>query len=536
MRNSSMIWTGVTMAALAVGGTHLWSRSTPAAQEVPAAGQQVAQALSDAFNAVAESAAPSVVQIEVEKRVDAGRMFPRGGGGQRQLPDGEMPKELEEMLKRFFGQDGQMPRPNQEPQRRPFQRQQFVNEGTGSGFVYDDKGHILTNAHVVDGADKILVGFHDGVELPARLVGLNSETDVAVIKVDTTEYKPLKLGDSNSLKVGQWVLALGSPFGLDHTVTAGIISATERQEVGINQFESFIQTDAAINPGNSGGPLVDLNGRVVGVNSAIATSTRSNAGVGFAIPINMATRVAEKLIKDGKVSQALMGIEIDPLTPKLARQFGLNPRTKGLVVTRIGEETPAARAGLKAGDVILSFDKQPVRTRQGLQYLVTTSEIGQSYPVEVLREGAKTTLQVAPAAAESVVAMMPGLQRNANRDRAEPAAPKPAPAVASNAFGFEAQPLNAELAEKYGWDNSDPGLVITKVDPDGPAAMEGMEEGDRITQVIRDRKITPVRSLEDLQGTVKDSKEIAVFVEDVRKQAPGRFMTLSTPEGDQPRS
>ena len=321
------------------------------------------------------------------------------------------------MLKKFFGDQLPFDRPSFE-----VQPQQFVNEGTGSGFVYDDKGHILTNAHVVSDADRIVVSFNDGVELDAKLIGLNVETDVAVIKVDSTEYKPLKMGDSSKLKVGQWVLALGSPFGLDHTVTAGIISATERQEVGINRFEAFIQTDAAINPGNSGGPLLDLNGRVVGINSAIATASRSNSGVGFAIPIDMASRIADKLIKDGKVSQALVGINIDALTPKLARQLGLPPKTKGLLVTDVAKGTPAKEAGIvKVGDIILSFDGKEVFTRQTLQYLVSTSDIGSTYPVVILRDKQEKTLKVAPRDAEAVVALFDCTLVRASHGRTQPA-------------------------------------------------------------------------------------------------------------------
>jgi serine protease Do len=530
MKRNVVSWAALAVALAALVGAWSSHRPMTAAQDVPEEGQKIARALSDAFGAASDYVAPSVVQINVEKKASGllrggrggapGQGGPRGGNGGP--GNGQMPKELEDMLKRFFGENGPPVRPQQ------FQRQQFVDSGTGSGFVLDDKGHILTNAHVVDGADKIVVSFHDGVESPAKIVGVNAETDVAVIKVETTEYRPVKVGDSKGLRVGQWVLALGSPFGLDHTVTAGIISATERQEVGINRFEAFIQTDAAINPGNSGGPLVDLSGRVVGINSAIATSSRSNSGVGFAIPINMAVRVAQKLIRDGKVTPALMGITIEPVTPALARQIGVPPKTRGLLVTDVGQGTPAAKAGIQVNDVILTYDGQPVGNRQSLQYLVTTSDIGQSYKLTYLRDGKPGEASVTPAAADSIAARM-------TRERGEGPAPEAKPAVKTTEvadFGFAVAPLTDELREKYGWEEGRDGVVVASVEEDGPAQVQGMEVGDLITRVIKDRKITPVASIKDVQDAASSAGALSVYVEDVRKQAPGQFMTIEKPKAE----
>jgi serine protease Do len=520
MKRNAVAWAALVVSVAALVGSRTVSRPLPAAQEVPEEGQKVAKALSDAFGAVADFVAPSVVQINVEKKLRLGR----GGDGRmpRGFPDGQpMPKELEEMLKKFFG--GELPKNS------PFEKEQFVDTGTGSGFVLDDKGHILTNAHVVDGTDKILVTFHEGAQVQGKVVGVNKETDVAVIKVEapSSEYHAVKLGDSDDLRVGQWVLALGSPFGLDHTVTAGIISATQRQEVGINRFEQFIQTDAAINPGNSGGPLVDLSGRVVGINSAIATASRSNSGVGFAIPINMAVRIAEKLIKDGKVAPALMGISIDPLTSVLARQLGLPPKTKGVVVTEVGKGTPAEKAGLKVGDVIVSYDGQEVSNRQSLQYLVTTSDIGKSYRIVYLRDGAKEETSVAPAAADTVASRMERV-----RPSGEGHEELPAERAELVEFGLAASPLSEELAKKYQWKETDDGLVVTGLVEDGPAQQSGIEVGDRITRVIRDKKIQPIASLDDLRKAAEKTDELSVYVEDVNKRLPGEFKTLKRAELD----
>jgi serine protease Do len=534
MRKNAVAWVAVAMSAAALVGSRNYTRAVPAARQVPAEGQKVARALSDAFGAVAEIVGPSVVQINVEKKVDTGRlgrMIPRGNG--RMAPGmpggGEVPKELEEMLKKFFGPDfqGQIPgAPGGDGDGKPrLEREQFVDSGTGSGFVFDDKGHILTNNHVVEGADKVVVTFHDGVQQLAKVVGTYPETDIAVIKVETTEYAPIQIGSSQDLKIGQWVLALGSPFGLDHTVTAGIISAKERQDVGINRFESFIQTDAAINPGNSGGPLVDLDGKVVGINSAIATASRSNSGVGFAIPIDMAVRVAKKLIRDGKISPALMGITIEPLNPGLAKQFGLAPKAKGLLVTEVGPGTPAAKAGFKQGDVIVSFDGQPVTNRQSLQYLVSTCDIGKSYPVEYFRDGKKNELSVAPESAETVASRMPRAAEERVNGQEEKKAID-APKIEVPGFGFSVSPLTPEVARKFEWGRDAEGVVVAEIDPDGPAADSGLEVGDRITNAIRDKKFLDVKKPEDLASAAKGVDTISIQVFDVRKVLDPQFMTI----------
>ena len=273
------------------------------------------------------------------------------------------PGDPEELFRRFFGPDGPLG-PNGQPN---LENQQFggVAQGTGSGVVYDDRGHILTNNHVVAGAEKIEVTFHDGEVLSAKVVGTDPKTDVAVIKVDSTTYHAAQRGKSSKLKVGELVMAVGSPFGYEQTVTTGIVSALGRNDIGIlgrglkAGYEDFIQTDTAINPGNSGGPLVDMNGRVVGINSAIATSTRSSAGVGFAIPIDMASNIADRLIKDGKVKRGALGVALDELTPAKARAFGADPKTKGVLVGEVFAGSPAAKAGLKQGDILVKFDDTP---------------------------------------------------------------------------------------------------------------------------------------------------------------------------------
>src|SRR5262245_51718184 len=341
MKRNPVAWAALVVASAALVSSAGFLRPMPAAPKVPVEGQQAARALSQAYEAVAEFVRPSVVQIMVNKKA-AGmpnlRRFPFGPRGNETLN----PRDFEDMLRRFFG-------PDFGPEREQFG---FRGTGVGSGFVYDNRGHILTNNHVVDGAEKIEVAFYDGVTAAAKVVGTDKQSDVAVIKVENTGYPPLPKGDSAKLKVGELVMAVGSPFQLSQSVTTGIISALERNSVGINEYESFIQTDAPINRGNSGGPLVNMDGQVIGVNSAIVSGSSGNDGIGFAIPIKMATSVADMLIKEGKVRYARIGVQLAPLTPALCRQLGLDEGTKGVLVGDVVRGKPADKAGLKQGDVI----------------------------------------------------------------------------------------------------------------------------------------------------------------------------------------
>jgi len=490
MRRNAVAWAALVVSTAALVGTRVASRPVTAVQEIPAKGQETARALSAAFGAVADFARPSVVQISVQKK--AGFRLPGGRGG---LPENVDPKELEEMLKKF----GRGFR---------FENQQFgAAEGTGSGFFYDDHGHILTNNHVVSGADKITVTFHDGETASAKVIGTDPDSDVAVIKVDNTSYRPLPKGKSGKLRVGEWVIAVGSPFGLEQSVTAGIISATERDAVGINKYESFLQTDAAINPGNSGGPLIDMDGRVVGINSAIATQTRSSAGVGFAIPMDMASVLTDKIIKDGKVSRARVGLKLkmDPITPSLAKKLGLDAKMHGIIVDEVAEGSPGAKAGIKSGDVITQFDGHEVATVSTFRNLVSASDPGKSYDVKFYRGGKPQTAQVMPAPERDVLF--------AHEKQAE----KARGAMAKlDGFGLSVQPVPAALASKLGYPKDTTGLVVVGVKDGSPAAKAGLEEGDLITKVVKDKKIQAVKDVDDLVSAAEGSDELALFVKDVR--------------------
>jgi serine protease Do len=487
----------------------------PAAPKVTADSQKTARALSQAYNAVAEFVRPSVVQISVQKKAPKGLNgrglpfgAPRGGNG------GNMnPKDLEEMLKKFFG-------PEFSPEKQQFGGPR--NGGIGSGFVYDDRGHIVTNNHVVENSEKIRVTFHDGTEADATVVGTDDKSDVAVIKVDNTSYPALKVGDSSATKVGDLVMAIGSPFELSQSVTTGIISATERNNLGINgpmAFESFLQTDAAINPGNSGGPLVNMDGEVIGVNSAIVTGGRGNDGIGFTIPIKMAASVADMIIKDGKVHRARIGIVLQPLTPVLAKQLGIDANTKGVLAGEILPGSPAEKAGLKQGDVIVAFNGEKVHSAPSFRLTVSASEVGKSFELTYIRDGKEQKTSIVPADFDAV---------NFPTEKADvekPQEKKSEPAkTAINDFGLEVQPLTPELAKQLALDPSLQGLLVSSVKEGSPAEDKGIAEGDVITKVIKDKRPQPVSSVKEFQELAASQDDIAFYVQG--KKAGG-FITLS---------
>ncbi|MFO0890322.1 MAG: trypsin-like peptidase domain-containing protein [Isosphaeraceae bacterium] len=514
MKRNPVAWAALVVSTAALVTSSGVLRPMPAAPSVTPEAQKTAQALSQAYEAVADFVRPSVVQISVQKK---GPKMPNfralpfpGPGGRNPNPNNPRDlKDLEEMLKRFFGPEGM-------PEREQFGRR---DGGTGSGFVYDNNGHILTNNHVVDNAEKITVAFSDGTEAIAKVVGADSGADVAVIKVENTSYPPLPRGDSAKLKVGDLVMAVGSPFELNQSVTAGIISATERNDVRINQFESFIQTDAAINPGNSGGPLVDMGGRVIGVNSAIVTGGRGNDGIGFAIPIDMASSIADQLIKDGKVHRARIGVRLETLTPVLAKQLGLSPSEKGILVGEVATGSPADKAGLRQGDVILGFGGEKIASIPSFRLKVSSSPVGKSFDIEYYREGKRQTATITPAPAENVVFEQ-------EKEQGQPKESKPAEPASTSIgdFGLEVQPLTAELAKQLDLPGNVKGVLVSSVKEGSPADAEGIKEGDVITKVVRDKSIRPLASAKEFQDLASGSDELSFYVQS--KQG-GRFVTLA---------
>jgi serine protease Do len=362
--------------------------------------------------------------------------------------------------------------------------------GSGSGFVFRTGGYILTNNHVVDGADKVTVITQDRREMPAKVVGRDPNTDVAVIQVDAKNLPVLPMGNSDAMAVGDWVVALGYPLQLGATVTSGIVSAKGR-EIGIlnqdNQanaaLEHYIQTDAAINPGNSGGPLVDLDGQVIGINSAIASPTGYYSGYGFAVPINLALRVADDLIKFGEVHRPRLGLGVKDATPADVEVYKL-PSAAGAVVSEIPDESPAADAGVELGDVIVAVDGTPVATAGDLTELTARKEPGQTAKLDIIRYGKQRTISVKLGVFEPTVTS--GKTERANPEKAM-------------AWGFRAQPITPDLAQRLQTEQKS-GLVVTEVDPMSNAARAGLRPGMGLDRVNGE----PVTTTQDLQKAMKD--------------------------------
>ncbi|HVR30373.1 MAG TPA: DegQ family serine endoprotease [Thermoanaerobaculia bacterium] len=419
----------------------------------------LARQLSSAFEDVAEAVRPSVVSISTERR-------PQQRGQGQADPFQESP--FGDLFDRFFGPGGrpfdfQMPQP-------------FPPQGLGSGFMVSKDGYILTNAHVVDGADQITVRTTDERELRARLVGSDPQTDLAVLKVENGGLAPLPLGDSDTLRVGQWVVAAGTPFGLSSSITAGIVSATGRSNLRIADYENFIQTDAAINPGNSGGPLLDLDGKVVGINTAIFSRTGGYMGIGFAIPINMAKDVMNSLIEEGKVTRGRLGVSIQDLDDDLAKSFGFQSRD-GVLIGDVDPESPAAAAGLQGGDIIVEYDGAPVTRTDDLRMRVAATRPGEAVEVEVFRDGRRRTVEVE-------IAELTTDQATADRPATQ----------LDQGIGMTVRTLTPEMAAQLGIEGSVRGAVVTQVEPFGPAAKAGIRQGDVIVQV-RDAPVTTAEEL-----------------------------------------
>jgi serine protease Do len=530
-RKNAVSWFAVALA----GASFFYHRGAdrPVTAIAPTMTEEVktAKALSSAFNNVASYVHESVVQISAEGRRPQMRMngnnrrgnpnrpdapnlpLPGGPGG----PGGQQltPEQFEELMKRFF---------EDMPFRfRPNSFTQAPGQGTGSGFVFDRNGHIVTNNHVVEGAETIKVRFHDGETHTAKVVGRDPKSDIAVIKVEGSDYRPLEVGDSEGLKVGELVMAVGSPFGLDSTFTVGIVSATHRNDLGIvgqTGYEDFIQTDAAINPGNSGGPLVDMNGRVVGVNSAIVSGSRGNDGVGFAIPIDMAAKLAEKIIRTGKVDRAMMGINLGELTPATARQFGLDPKTPGALVQDVVPGSPAEKAGLRSGDIITKFDDKGFASWLDLRNRVAVSDIGKTYSITYVRGGRQVEGKVVLGSAEVIAANEPGLDIPPN----EPVLEK-AKGVSFAQFGLILQDLSPELADKLGYPRESQGLVIAAVKEGSPAEAIGLEQGLLISKIVKDKVPVGVTTVKDFEAVADKVTELTIFVQTPRG-GPGRYVTL----------
>ncbi|MGQ0457081.1 MAG: Do family serine endopeptidase [Hyphomicrobium sp.] len=375
----------------------------------------------------------------------------------------------------------------------------------GSGFVIDGKeGLVVTNNHVIDGADEIIINFHDGSKLKVdKILGRDTKADLALLKV--TPKKALvdvKFGSSSTLEVGDWVLAIGNPFGLGGSVSVGIVSAKSR-DINSGPYDDYLQTDAAINKGNSGGPLFNMKGEVVGVNTAIISPTGGSIGIGFAVPSDTVAVVIDQLKSFGATRRGWLGVKIQTVTDDIAETLGV-PENTGALISAVTPKSPAAEAGLEAGDVILKFDGKDVTTMRGLPKLVAQTQIGRNVDVEVLRKGQKLTKQVAVGLLEDDDS--PTLVKTEPEDK--PQSPSPS---AEPVLGLKIAPLTTALRRKYNLDDRITGVVVEEVDPQSPAAQKGLKEGDVIVEAAQDQ-VTKPGDLERSVGKVKSSGRKAVLL------------------------
>ncbi len=441
----------------------------------------VAQAVPESFAPIVAPLMPAVVNISTTQKVTAqagpAMAFPN-------LPEGDpQAEQFRQLFKQFGQQFG-----NSEPQEREV-------TSLGSGFVIDPSGYVVTNNHVVLHADEITVIFSDNTHLPAKLVGRDSKTDLALLKV--TPPKPLafvKLGDSDAMKVGDWVIAVGNPFGLGGSVSAGIVSARGRN-INAGPFDDYIQTDAAINRGNSGGPLFNTAGEVVGINSAIFSPTGANIGIGFAIPTALAKPVLAQLRGEGHVHRAALGVKIQEVSDEIANSIGL-ASPHGALVLEVTPGSPAEKAGIAAGDVITSFDGTDIKEMRNLPRAVADTKIGKTVDVKLLRKGKELTYHVTVTEQKDDDA---DADQPAKTDSGKPGAKKPD----SRVLGMVLQPLNAELRARLSLPKELNGVVVTELDRDSPVAQQGVRPGD----VILDVNQNAVKTSEDVNAQVDAAKK-----------------------------
>jgi serine protease Do len=456
-----------------------WHRLQPAkpavAETLPPAAPATVMAnpsTPQSFAAIAKKMSPMVVNVKVVKKVE------NVGLDQPEIPDGPG----RDFFERFFRG---LPIPHGFPGPQ-------VQKGMGSGVIISPDGYVLTNNHVVEGAREVTITLSDRKEYKGRIVGTDPQTDLAVLKIDAKESFPAStLGNSDDLKVGDWVVAIGNPFGLDRTVTAGIVSAKGRV-IGAGPYDNFIQTDASINPGNSGGPLLNMHGEVVGINTAIVAQGQ---GIGFAIPVNTVKPLIPQLETKGKVTRGFLGVNVQSITPALAKSLNL-PDQQGALVADVNPDTPAAKAGIKRGDVIVAYNGQEVPDSQALPAMVAATPVDQQATVTVLRHGEKVQIPVK-------VGQLPS-------PRADNADPDASIQPARQKWGLQLRDLNPSLAAQLRL-KSEAGVVVVGVQPGSQAADAGVQPGDVILEVNRQ----PISSVNDMLAKInnKDKEQLLLLVQ-----------------------
>jgi serine protease Do len=452
----------------------------------------------ESFADLAQTLLPSVVNISTTQVMEG-----KGGIEVPVLPPGS---PFEDFFKEFLERS------------QPRQRQRRATS-LGSGFLFDNDGHIVTNNHVIQDADEITVILHDETRLPAKVIGRDPKTDIAVLKVEPAgKLAATKFGDSDAIRVGDWVLAIGNPFGFGGSVTAGIISARGR-DINAGPYDDFLQSDASINRGNSGGPMFNLQGEVIGINTAIYSPSGGSVGIGFAIPSNSAQSVIEQLIKHGQVRRGWLGVRIQNVTEEIAETLGLKVASGALVASIIAGG-PAEGAQIRAGDVILEFDGKPIEQMRRLPRIVAETEVGKTVPVKIWRDGREATISVKVGALEeseeSVAAATPGAEPPAITEKIE-------------AIGITVARVDDRLRERFSLEEDVKGVVIIEVDAKGTAAEQGIRPGEMIVEVGQEA----VRQPEDVTAKVKAAKasgrkSVLLLIEG---EGGLRFVAVKLPKG-----
>lgn len=447
------------------------------------------------FASIAENASKAVVGIKAEKNVDIQLYWT--------IPDWPFDDFFDNgdnPLERFFRQQ-------QPDQQQPQSRLQMAQ---GSGFIISSDGYILTNNHMVSEAEKVTVQLSDETEVEAEIIGTDPDSDVAVIKIDRENLPYLELADSDSIEVGEWVLAVGNPFGFSHTVTAGIISAKGRSGVGVATYEDFIQTDAAINPGNSGGPLLNLTGKVIGINTAIISQSGGNLGIGLAIPSNMAKNIYKQLKEEGQVVRGYLGIVIQDLTPQLAKSFDME-NTDGVLIPDVTKDSAAEKGGIEQGDIVIELNGEQIENADELLNKVAMIKPGTEIIIVVLRDGQRRTLNVEVGERPSrgqIVSQRQPEKSNINTQ-----------------LGMQVQNLTDNLAQRLGYEGLK-GVVVTRVSPGSAAALAGIESGMLITEVNRKE----VNNVNEFTNAIRQAKDKDFVLLLVNTEQYSRYITMKFPE------
>jgi serine protease Do len=446
-----------------------------------AAAPALARPAPDSFADLADKLLPTVVNISTSQTLKA-------ANPKLSLPDIPPGSPLEDLFKDFLQNNRALPR--------------HVTS-LGSGFIIDPSGYVITNNHVIADADQITVTLNDGTSLPAKLVGRDEKTDLALLKVKPAKPLPAtKLGDSDHARVGDWVIAIGNPFGLGSTVTAGIVSARNR-DINAGPYDDFIQTDAPINRGNSGGPLFDMDGNVVGVNSAIFSPTGGSVGIGFSIPSNLVKDIVGQLKQYGAARRGWVGVSIQQITPEIAQGMGL-PSSAGALISGVDNNGPAAKAGLKYGDVVLAFDNKPILDNRALPRIVADTPAGKTVNVQVLRGGKKQVVKLTVAKLQD---------QEKRKPQAKPAqAPQPKPKSKIAQLGLSLAALDQETRGQFKVPVDVRGVLVTDVDPDSAAADKNLRPGDVIVEVQNQAVRTPDDIAKKIEADMKSGRRLEMLL------------------------